>query len=87
VISRGSELLVRLARIQSGVDHPIAIDLARVRRAEARHLVGVSETTREIAVANRILDVYSWRMKRRRSRAAPRDTAVRPPAMRTRLGF
>jgi cation diffusion facilitator CzcD-associated flavoprotein CzcO len=68
LISRGSELLARLARIQSSADHPIAIDLARVRRAEARHLVGVSETMREIAVANRILDVYSWRMKRRASR-------------------
>ncbi len=50
LISRGSELLARLARIQSSADHPIAIDLARVRRAEARHLVGVSETMREIAV-------------------------------------
>jgi cation diffusion facilitator CzcD-associated flavoprotein CzcO len=70
LISRGSELLARLARIQSSADHPIAIDLARVRRAEARHLVGVSETMREIAVANRILDVYSWRRKRRASRHA-----------------
>lgn len=68
LISRGSELLARLARIQASADHPIAIDLGRVRRAEARHLVGVSETMREIAVANRILDVYSWRMKRRPSR-------------------
>ncbi len=68
LISRGSELLARMARIQAGVDHPIAVDLARLRPAEARHLVGVSETMREIAVANRILDVYSWRQRRRASR-------------------
>ena len=78
LISRGSELLARLARIQSSADHPIAIDLARVRRAAARHLVGVSETMREIAGANRILDVYSWRMKRRASRDAGPTRAAAP---------
>jgi cation diffusion facilitator CzcD-associated flavoprotein CzcO len=79
LISRGSELLARLARIQSRVDHPIAVDLARVRRADARHLVGVSETMREIAVANRILDLYSWRLRRRASRAL----GARPGVSRT----
>ncbi len=80
LISRGAELLARLARIQSTVDHPIAIDLARVRRADARHLVGVSETMREIAVAHRILDVYSWRQRRRSSRHAAPGRAVAAPA-------
>jgi cation diffusion facilitator CzcD-associated flavoprotein CzcO len=65
LISRGSDLLARLVRIQSRADHPISVDLARIRRADARHLVGVSEMMREIAVANRILDVYSWRLGRR----------------------
>jgi cation diffusion facilitator CzcD-associated flavoprotein CzcO len=74
LISRGAELLARLARIQSFVDHPIALDLARIRRAEARHLVGVSETMREIAIAHRILDVYSWRQRRR---AAQNDSPAR----------
>jgi cation diffusion facilitator CzcD-associated flavoprotein CzcO len=77
LISRGSELLARLARIQSRADHPIAVDLARIRRADSRHLVGVSEMMREIAVANRILDVYSWRLARRR----PTDRASARPAV------
>ncbi len=79
LISRGAELLARLARIQSHVDHPIAVDLARVRRADARHLVGVSETMREIVVAHRILDVYSWRQRRRGLRAG--STPPRAPAV------
>jgi hypothetical protein len=33
---------------------------------------------REIAVANRILDVYSWRMKRRASRDAGATRAAAP---------
>ncbi len=73
LISRGAELLARLTRIQSFVDHPIARDLARIRRAEARHLVGVSETMREIAVAHRILDVYSWRRRRVAAHQPTRD--------------
>jgi hypothetical protein len=81
LISRGSELLARLARIQSRADHPIAVDLARIRRADARHLVGVSEMMREIAVANRILDVYSWRLGRRR----PSDHAVARPGIAREL--
>jgi hypothetical protein len=75
LISRGAELLARLARVQERVDHPIALDLARVRRPQARHLVGVSETMREISIANRILDVYSWRMRRRERGGAPRRPA------------
>jgi cation diffusion facilitator CzcD-associated flavoprotein CzcO len=74
LISRGAALLARLARIQSRTDHPIALDLARIRHADARHLVGVSEMMREIAVANRILDVYSWRLGRRR----PGPLSARP---------
>jgi cation diffusion facilitator CzcD-associated flavoprotein CzcO len=77
LISRGSELLARLARIQSRTDHPISVDLARIRRADSRHLVGVSEMMREIAVANRILDVYSWRLGRRhRSHRAARPRVM-----------
>ncbi len=68
LISRGAELLARLARIQASVDHPIALDLARVRPADATHLVGVSETMRQIAVADRILDVYAWRHRRQGAR-------------------
>jgi cation diffusion facilitator CzcD-associated flavoprotein CzcO len=68
LISRGAELLGRLARIQARVDHPIAADLARVRKPDARHLVGVSETMRQIAIAHRILDLYSWRLRRRAGR-------------------
>jgi cation diffusion facilitator CzcD-associated flavoprotein CzcO len=73
LISRGADLLARLAVIQSRIDHPLALDLVRIRKADARHLVGVSEMMREIAVANRILDVYSWRVRRRarRGTAAP----------------
>jgi cation diffusion facilitator CzcD-associated flavoprotein CzcO len=78
LISRGAGLLARLARVQQSVDHPVALDLARIRRADARHLVGVSETMREIAVAHRILDVYSWRQRRRavRGRRTPGPGSV-----------
>lgn len=85
LISRGADLLARLAVIQSRIDHPLALDLVRIRKADARHLVGVSEMMREIAVANRILDVYSWRVRRRarHGRGARRGTAAPAAPART----
>jgi hypothetical protein len=72
LITAGAALLAQMIGVQERLDHPLADDLARVRKPSARMLVGVSETMREIRVARHVLKAIvklaEWRG---RVRAAP----------------
>jgi hypothetical protein len=78
LISAGAEALTRMIRTQEHLDHPLADDLARLRRPSSRMLVGVGETMRQIKAAGAVLKLISLRA-RLTGRALPEPPAV-PPA-------
>ena len=59
LISRGAEALTKMIRAQERLDHPLADDLARLRRPNARMLVGVGQAMREIKAAGPGLKLIS----------------------------
>jgi Flavin-binding monooxygenase-like len=63
LISRGAEALAKMIRTQERLDHPLADDLARLRRPRSRMLVGVAETMREIKGAGAALKLISLRAR------------------------
>jgi cation diffusion facilitator CzcD-associated flavoprotein CzcO len=65
LITAGSKLLARMVKVQERLDHPLANDIARFRKPDARMLVGVGETFREIKRAHRLLSLILWRAKRK----------------------
>jgi Flavin-binding monooxygenase-like len=76
LITAGSRLLARIVLAQRDMDHPIASDLARLRKPEARELFGVSEMKRQIMAGTQVVRLLHWRARRARAR---RGEAVMPP--------
>jgi thioredoxin reductase len=60
----GSRLLALMLDTQAELDHPLADDLARLRKPEARELFGVSELMRRIRMGDRIVRLIRWRARR-----------------------
>ena len=65
-----------MIRTQERLDHPLADDLARLRRPNSRMLVGVGETMREIKAAGAVLKLISLRAHLT-GKALPEPSAVR----------
>jgi cation diffusion facilitator CzcD-associated flavoprotein CzcO len=70
MLSRSAELLADLVRAQERTDHPISLDLARVRKPDARFYVSVPEMTRQVALERRLLAAHG-RLARLRGRVEP----------------
>jgi hypothetical protein len=78
LITRGAELLAEMARAQERLDHPLADDLAPLDPPSAEILVGVSETSRRIALGRRAVRALTA-INRVRGRTLAEPLSV-PPA-------
>jgi Flavin-binding monooxygenase-like len=79
LITRGSELLAEMVKVQERLDHPLASDLARLEPPSAEILVGVSETSRRIAAGRRVLPALVALNKLRRRTVAEPPPLPPPP--------
>ena len=68
LVTAAARLLARMIRAQRDLDHPLADDLARLRKPEARELFGVSEMMRQIKLGEQAVGVIRWRARRRADR-------------------
>ena len=80
LISAGARLLAKMVRLQERLDHPLADDVARLEPPSTKMLVGVSETMRRIAAADRIGLPLIERANRIRRRTLARPPAIPPPS-------
>jgi hypothetical protein len=65
LITAGSRLLARILLAQRDLHHPLADDLAKLRKPEARELFGVSEMMRQIKLGEQAVKLIHWRARRR----------------------
>lgn len=81
LITAGSKLLAHMVKTQQRLDHPLANDIARLRKPSAQMLVGVGETFREISQGHLLLKAINLRNRAgdRRDDVDPLDPRDQPP--------
>lgn len=64
LISASARLLAQMVLVQEQLDHPIAVDFAKLKGASAKMLVGVQETLRQIRAGRAYLKLVASKAKR-----------------------
>lgn len=74
LISRGSALLAEMVRVQDRLDFPLSVAFAKLRKPDARMLIGVSETMRLIKAG-----YFGLKLIERRAGMTGRTRPTAPP--------
>jgi cation diffusion facilitator CzcD-associated flavoprotein CzcO len=81
LITMGADLVTRMVGVQRRLDHPLADDLGRLERPSAEMLVGVSETSRRIALGRQVLRLVALANRGRTVESARDDKRQAEPEL------